>query len=69
MLLASSLLANVDNDETLCRAYVASHANETWRQPSGALQYPYLVPAGPYEQEWDWDSVFLGTGTLRWGSR
>jgi len=69
MLHAFSLLANVDDDETLCRAYAASHANETWRQPSGALQYPYLVPAGPYEQEWDWDSVFLGTGTLRWGSR
>ena len=64
MLHAFSLLANVDDDETLCRAYAASHANETWRQPSGALQYPYLVPAGPYEQEWDWDSVFLGS----WGA-
>ena len=31
------------------------------------LEYPYLVPAGPYEQCWDWDSVFLGTATLTWG--
>ena len=69
VVLFNMLLANVDDDETLCRAYAAAHANETWRQPSGVLQYPYLVPAGPYEQEWDWDSVFLGTGTLRWGSR
>ena len=55
-------------DEALCRSYTKSHANETWRHPSGVLKYPYLVPAGPYTQCWDWDSVFLGTATLGFGS-
>ena len=55
-------------DEALCRSYTKAHANETWRQASGVLKYPYLVPAGPYTQCWDWDSVFLGTATLGFGS-
>ena len=56
-------------DAALCRAHTANAANQTWRPPSGALAYPYLVPAGPYTQLWDWDSVFLGCATLSWGSR
>ena len=56
-------------DAALCRAHTAKAANQTWRPPSGALAYPYLVPAGPYTQLWDWDSVFLGCATLSWGSR
>ena len=56
-------------DAALCRAHTAQAANQTWRPPSGALAYPYLVPAGPYTQLWDWDSVFLGCATLSWGSR
>ena len=57
------------SDAALCRAHTAKAANQTWRPPSGALAYPYLVPAGPYTQLWDWDSVFLGCATLSWGSR
>ena len=56
---------DVDADAALCRAYVAANANATRRAPSGALRFPYLVPAGPYEQEWDWDAVFLGVATAR----
>lgn len=59
----------MDDDSALCRAHTAAHTNETWRAPAGVLAHPYLVPAGPYEQLWDWDSVFLGTATLPWGSR
>mgnify|MGYP006133360761 CR=1 FL=1 len=59
----------MNDDSALCRAHTAAHANETWRTPAGVLAHPYLVPAGPYEQLWDWDSVFLGAATLPWGSR
>jgi hypothetical protein len=54
--------------EQLCRDYVKRSANATWREPQGALTFPYLVPAGPYTQCWDWDSVFLGTATLNFGA-
>lgn len=26
----------------------------------GALKYDYLVPAGPYTEQWDWDAFFMG---------
>ena len=55
-------------DQQLCREYVVRSANETWRGAKGALAFPYLVPAGPYQQCWDWDSVFLGVATLPFGA-
>lgn len=51
------------------KAYVASHASQTFREPQGILRFPYLVPAGPYDQLWDWDSVLMGTALLSYGSR
>ena len=30
-----------------------AQSNETFREASGYLQYPYLVPSGPYTQAWD----------------
>jgi hypothetical protein len=41
-------------DEVLCRDHTAANVNATWREPSGTLSFPYLVPAGPYAQCWDW---------------
>ena len=41
-------------DTALVRAHVAATANQTFRPASGALPYPYLVPAGPYNEAWDW---------------
>lgn len=35
-------------------------ANQTYRAAAGVLPYPFLVPAGPYNQLWDWDSVMMG---------
>ena len=29
------------------------------RQPQGCLQYPYLIPAGFYQNLWDWDAFFM----------
>ncbi len=30
------------------------------KPPKGLLEYPYLVPSGPYFQLFDWDSYFMG---------
>ena len=54
-----------DNDTALVYDYVLTHVNETFREPSGQLFFPYQVPAGPYSQLWDWDSVFLGVVSAR----
>eukprot|EP00927_Polykrikos_kofoidii_P039958 TRINITY_DN34247_c0_g2_i1.p1 TRINITY_DN34247_c0_g2~~TRINITY_DN34247_c0_g2_i1.p1 ORF type:complete len:444 (-),score=56.21 TRINITY_DN34247_c0_g2_i1:108-1439(-) len=72
-MLVAALFASVvvagGADEIICRDFTAAHTNETWREPGGVLPFPYLVPAGPYEQEWDWDALFLGVATLPWGSQ
>eukprot|EP00300_Choanocystis_sp_HF-7_P017337 c196_g1_i1.p1 GENE.c196_g1_i1~~c196_g1_i1.p1 ORF type:complete len:445 (+),score=94.86 c196_g1_i1:33-1337(+) len=62
------LAAALRDDEETVFKYVSEKANETFREPSGFLSFPYLVPAGPYEQLWDWDSVFMGVGLLPFGS-
>jgi alpha,alpha-trehalase len=48
--------------------HVQQNANLTFRPPSGILKYKYLVPAGPYEQMWDWDSLFMGVAMFPFGS-
>jgi alpha,alpha-trehalase len=30
------------------------------RRANGHLKYDYLVPAGPYQEQWDWDAFFMG---------
>ena len=30
------------------------------RPPSGKLRHAYLVPGGPYSEQWDWDAFFMG---------
>lgn len=56
------------DDGDLVRAHVAAHANDTFRQPSGYIKYPYLVPSGGYQQIWDWDSLFMGVALRDYGS-
>lgn len=34
------------------------------REPAGALAHPYLVPAGPYNELWDWDAFFMSIAML-----
>ena len=55
----------VTHDVEVVQNYVADHCNETFRQPNGLLRHPYLVPSGPYQQCWDWDSVFTGAALER----
>ena len=48
--------------------HVANNANLTFQPPSGFLKYPYLIPSGPYNQLWDWDSLFMGVAMFEFGS-
>ncbi len=54
---ASTSTAN--NDTALVRAHVSANVNQTLRDPSGVLRFPYQVPGGPYNQEWDWDAIWI----------
>jgi hypothetical protein len=64
LMLAALLLcpsaAQTNPDTALVQKHVKASAPQTFREPSGALLYPYLVPAGPYNECWDWDSMFMG---------
>lgn len=35
-------------------------APQTIRPAQGTIHYPYLIPAGYYNQMWDWDGFFIG---------
>ncbi len=35
------------------------------RKANGFLKYDYLVPNGPYEEQWDWDGHFIGIALSR----
>jgi hypothetical protein len=68
LLLLARYCAAADDDTAVVKAHVAATASQTFRPPSGVLPYPYLVPAGPYNEAWDWDSLFLGVALSRYGA-
>ena len=53
-----------DADTKLVQDHIDSNAFSTYRNASGQLPFPYLVPGGPYEELWDWDSFFTGVALL-----
>jgi hypothetical protein len=55
-------------DAAAVRAHVAAQMANVQRPAGGQLAFPYLIPFGGYDALWDWDSVFLGVATLRFGS-
>jgi len=57
LLLLSPLATIASSPLTTVQDYVLANYKDVLKPPSNNLQYPYLVPAGPYEQCWDWDSV------------
>jgi hypothetical protein len=63
--LAPAAAAAPDPDTALVYAHVADQINSTFREAQGQLPFPYQVPAGPYTELWDWDSVFLGVASSR----
>ena len=56
-------------DEECVTQHVDRFARDAFRSPSGVLKFPYLVPGGPYNQSWEWDSMFMGVALRKWGSR
>jgi alpha,alpha-trehalase len=50
---AGDLLAGLTAD-------FARLAPQTIRPAKGYIQHPYLIPAGYYDQMWDWDGFFIG---------
>jgi alpha,alpha-trehalase len=41
-------------------------APQTVRPAQGYIRYPYMIPAGYYDQLWDWDGFFIG---LHWANQ
>ena len=41
-------------------------APQTIRPAAGYIKHPYLIPAGYYDQMWDWDGFFIG---LHWANQ
>jgi len=56
---ATSLLRNLTADFDRL-------APQTIRPADGYIKHPYLIPAGYYDQMWDWDGFFIG---LHWANQ
>jgi len=54
----------MDAKESQIRKAFFAYKSEVKRKAVGALKYDYLVPAGPYEEQWDWDAFFIGMSLL-----
>jgi len=61
---AATLYASEQSsDNALYAALTADFAKlapQTIRPAEGAIKFPYLIPAGYYNQMWDWDGFFIG---------
>lgn len=55
------ITVNIDNEhsENIVKEYLNSFWSMCFREPTGVLRYPFLVPGGNYEDLWDWDSYFM----------
>ena len=61
MLTAVSLPAAGQLQNQLLQYFEKYHAGENVVKPAkGLLRYEYLVPAGPYDHLFDWDTYFIG---------
>ncbi|HTX76803.1 MAG TPA: trehalase family glycosidase [Terracidiphilus sp.] len=67
LLLLSALMTKVGvaqpSDQDLLAGLTTDFAKlapQTIRPASGYIRYPYLIPAGYYNQMWDWDGFFIG---------
>jgi hypothetical protein len=55
----AALLASLTED-------FARLAPETVRPAQGDIRFPYMIPAGHYDQLWDWDGFFVD---LHWANQ
>jgi alpha,alpha-trehalase len=67
-MLIAQIRADKNTNTSLVYEHVKKNARATFKEPSGHLKYKYLVPGGPYNQLWDWDSFFMGVAMFEFGS-
>jgi putative isomerase len=50
--------ANINKYKTICREYIYKEMKGMYREPGGALKYPFLAPGSNQylDMLWDWDS-------------
>src|SRR3990167_10794817 len=51
---------NYQNQITEIKSILSPFKASIKRRANGHLPYDYLVPAGPYQEQWDWDAYFMG---------
>ena len=43
----------------ILRHYFEQQISVLYKEPKGAMKFPYLVPGGAYQDLWDWDAFFV----------
>jgi alpha,alpha-trehalase len=69
LLASTNGIAQASSDAALyadLSADFARLAPQTIRPADGYIKFPYLIPAGYYNQMWDWDGFFIG---LHWANQ
>ena len=69
LLCSASSLPDQPDPVTLLRDLTADFdrlSPQTIRPADGYIKHPYLIPAGYYNQMWDWDGFFIG---LHWANQ
>jgi alpha,alpha-trehalase len=54
-----------DGDRQLLQAHLDEAADSVVKPASGILRHDYLVPAGPYREQWDWDGFFMALALMQ----
>lgn len=49
-------MTNEDKLKKICMPF----KTQVKKRANGALKYDYIVPGGPYMEQWDWDGFFVG---------
>lgn len=52
-------LGDVENRSQIIKDYMENCSAPLFKEPTGAMKYPYIVPGGSYMDLWDWDSFFV----------
>lgn len=54
------MLNGLDQKIQTVKTALAPYKASVKKKAGGHLPYDYLVPAGPYQEQWDWDAFFMG---------
>lgn len=56
----------MDQWEEEIKKLLIPKTSQVKRKSQGVLKHDYLVPSGPYDQQWDWDAFFIGMAISTW---